>query len=82
MIYVLSLNIFYYSSRVQYLSTNVSGIRTSTIRPPTEIKEDLDNLYYLDAIEKYFARLIIYDQLTFFNYFRQYTISKKRHSRS
>ena len=82
MIYALGLNIFRCSSRVQYLGTNVPGMRTSTVRPPTEIKEDLDNLYYLDAIEKYFARLIIYDQLTFFNYFRQYTISKKRHARS
>jgi hypothetical protein len=82
MIYILSLNIFRYSSRVQYLNTNVSEMRISIIKPPTEIKEDLDNLYYLDAIEKYFARLIIYDQLTFFNYFRQYTISKKRHTRS
>ena len=82
MIYILSLNIFRCSSGDQYLGTNVSGMRTSTIKPPIEIEEDPDNLYYLDAIEKYFARLIIYDQLTFFNYFRQYTISKKRHARS
>ena len=82
MIYVLSLNIFRYSFRVQYLDTNVLKMRTLIVRPLIKIKEDLDNLYYLDAIEKYFARLIIYDQLTFFNYFRQYTISKKRHARS
>jgi hypothetical protein len=82
MIYILGLNIFYYNSGVQYLGTNVPGMRTSIIRPSTEIKEDLNNLYYLDAIEKYFARPITYDQLTFFNYFRQYTISKKRHARS
>ena len=70
MIYALSLNIFRCSSRVQYLDTNVPGMKTSTVKPPTEIEEDSDNLYYLDAIEKYFARLITYDQLTFFNYFR------------
>ena len=70
MIYALGLNIFRCSSRVQYLGTNVPGMRTSTVRPPTEIEEDPDNLYYLDVIEKYFARPIIYDQLTFFNYFR------------
>jgi hypothetical protein len=82
MIYALGLNIFRYSSGVQYLGTNILRMRTSTVRPPIEIEEDLDNLYYLDAIKKYFARLIIYDQLTFFNYFRQYMISKKRHARS
>jgi hypothetical protein len=36
-------------------------MRTSTVRPLAKIKEDLENLYYLDAIEKYFARLIIYN---------------------
>ena len=46
------------------------AIRIFTIRPLAKIKEDPKNLYYLDAIEKYFARPIIYNQLTFFNYFR------------
>jgi hypothetical protein len=36
-------------------------IRTSIIRPLVKIKEDLENLYYLDAIKKYFARPIIYN---------------------
>jgi hypothetical protein len=58
----------------------VPAIRTSTIRPLAKIEEDLKNPYYLDAIEKYFAHLVIYNQLTFFNYFRQCIISKKRHT--
>ena len=57
-------------------------MRTSIIKPLTEIEEDPENLYYLDAIEKYFARPVIYNQLTFFNYFKQYIISKKRYTRS
>jgi hypothetical protein len=36
-------------------------IRISTIRPLAKIKEDPKNLYYLDAIKKYFARPIIYN---------------------
>jgi hypothetical protein len=36
-------------------------MRTSTIRPLAKIKEDLKNLYYLDAIKKYFACLVIYN---------------------
>jgi hypothetical protein len=36
-------------------------MRTSTVRPLAEIEEDPENLYYLDAIEKYFARPIIYN---------------------
>jgi hypothetical protein len=39
----------------------VPVIRISTIRPLAEIKEDSKNLYYLDAIKKYFARPIIYN---------------------
>ena len=81
-IYALGLNIFRCNSRVQYLSINVLAMRTSTIKPLVKIKEDLKNLYYLDAIEKYFARPVIYNQLTFFNYFKQYIISKKRYTRS
>ena len=57
-------------------------MRTSIIKPLTEIEEDPENLYYLNAIEKYFARPVIYNQLTFFNYFKQYIISKKRYTRS
>jgi hypothetical protein len=60
----------------------VPVIRISTIRPPAKIEEDPKNLYYLDAIKKYFARPVIYNQLTFFNYFRQCIISKKRYTRS
>jgi hypothetical protein len=60
-IYILGLNIFCYSFRVQYLGTNVLAMRISIIRPLAEIKEDSKNLYYLDAIEKYFARLVIYN---------------------
>jgi hypothetical protein len=37
------------------------AIRTFTIRPLAKIKEDPKNLYYLDAIKKYFARPIIYN---------------------
>ena len=37
------------------------AIRIFTIRPLAKIKEDPKNLYYLDAIEKYFARPIIYN---------------------
>jgi hypothetical protein len=36
-------------------------IRISIIRPLAEIEEDPKNLYYLDAIKNYFARLIIYN---------------------
>jgi hypothetical protein len=61
MIHALGLNIFYYSSGVQYLGTNVPAIRTSTVRPLAEIEEDPKNPYYLDAIKKYFARPIIYN---------------------
>jgi hypothetical protein len=61
MIHALGLNIFRYSSGVQYLGTNVLAIRISTIRPLAKIKEDPKNPYYLDAIKKYFARLIIYN---------------------
>jgi hypothetical protein len=39
----------------------VPVMRTSTVRPLAEIKEDPKNLYYLDAIEKYFARPVIYN---------------------
>jgi hypothetical protein len=39
----------------------VLAMRISIIRPLAEIKEDSKNLYYLDAIEKYFARLVIYN---------------------
>jgi hypothetical protein len=39
----------------------VPVIRTSTVRPLAEIKEDPKNLYYLDAIKKYFARPVIYN---------------------
>jgi hypothetical protein len=60
-IHALGLNIFHYSSGVQYLGTNVPAIRTSTIRPLAEIKEDPKNLYYLDAIKKYFAHPVIYN---------------------
>jgi hypothetical protein len=81
-IHALGLNIFRCSSGVQYLGTNVLVMRTSTIRPLAKIKEDPKNPYYPDAIKKYFARLVTYNQLTFFNYFRQYIISKKRHTRS
>jgi len=37
------------------------AMRTSIIKPLTEIEEDPENLYYLNAIEKYFARPIIYN---------------------
>jgi hypothetical protein len=36
-------------------------MRTFTIRPSAKIEEDLKNLYYLDAIKKYFTRPIIYN---------------------
>jgi hypothetical protein len=36
-------------------------MRTSTVRPLAEIKEDPKNPYYLDAIEKYFAHPVIYN---------------------
>jgi hypothetical protein len=58
---VLGLNIFRCNSRVQYLGTNVPVIRIFTIRPLAKIEEDLENLYYLNAIEKYFARPITYN---------------------
>jgi hypothetical protein len=39
----------------------VPVIRIFTIRPLAKIEEDLENLYYLNAIEKYFARPITYN---------------------
>ena len=36
-------------------------MRISTVRPLAKIEEDPENLYYLDAIKKYFARPIIYN---------------------
>jgi hypothetical protein len=36
-------------------------MRISTIRPLAKIKEDSENLYYLNAIKKYFAHLVIYN---------------------
>jgi hypothetical protein len=36
-------------------------IRISIIRPLAKIKENLKNLYYLDAIKKYFVCLVIYN---------------------
>jgi hypothetical protein len=36
-------------------------MRISIIRPLAEIEEDPKNLYYLDAIKKYFARPVIYN---------------------
>jgi hypothetical protein len=39
----------------------VPVMRISIIRPLAEIEEDPKNLYYLDAIKKYFARPVIYN---------------------
>jgi hypothetical protein len=36
-------------------------MRTSTVRPLAKIEEDPENLYYLDAIEKYFACPVTYN---------------------
>jgi hypothetical protein len=37
------------------------SMRIFIIRPLVKIEEDLENLYYLDAIKKYFAYLIKYN---------------------
>ena len=47
-------------------------------RPPDHIEENPDDPYYPDAIEKYFARPRVYENYTYFEYFKYCQISKNR----
>jgi hypothetical protein len=61
-----------------YLPTSIPEMRNYTVRPPAYIEENPDDPYYPDAIEKYFARPGACENLTYFQYFRCYQVSKKR----
>jgi hypothetical protein len=53
-----------------FLPTAVPSMRNSTVRPLYQVVQDLDNPYYLDALEKYFARPNAYEDLIYFKYFQ------------
>ena len=78
MVMALGLDIFRCSTSSIYLQTSVPSMRSSTVRPPREVERDPDNPYYPDCLEKYYARPECYEDLTYFKYFQQCEVSKKR----
>jgi hypothetical protein len=59
-------------------SSTIPEMRNYTARPPDYIEENPDDPYYPDAIEEYFARPRVYENYTYFKYFKYCQISKKR----
>lgn len=78
MVMALGFDIFRCSTSSVFLPTAVPSMRNSTVRPPREIERDPDNPYYPDALDKYFARPVCYEDLTYFKYFQQCQVSKRR----
>ena len=78
MVLVTGKEIFRSTRGTFYLPTSIPEMRNYTVRPPAYIEENPDDPYYPDAIEKYFGRPRIYENYTYFKYFRYYQVSKKR----
>jgi hypothetical protein len=74
----LGFDIFRFSSSSICLPTAIPSMRNSTVRPPQQFERDPDNPYYPDALVKYFARPAWYEDLTYFKYFQQCEVKKRR----
>jgi hypothetical protein len=55
MVLLLSFSIFTMTSRSIYLPIALPAMQTSTVKPLYLLEQNLDNPYYADALEKYFA---------------------------
>ena len=78
MVLATGKEIFRSTCGIFYLPTSIPEMRNYTVRPPAYIEENPDDPYYPDAIEKYFARPRVYENYTYFEYFRYCQVSKKR----
>ena len=80
LVLLLSFSIFNVSSGSIYLPTALPAMQASTVKPVYLLEQDPDNPYYPDALEKYFARPNVPgpQSCTYFDYFRNYLISKTR----
>ena len=76
MVLALGLDIFRSTSGTLFLPTAVPEMRNYAVRSPEEIQEDPNNPYFPCMVEKYFARPVQYEDLTYFQYFQQCTIVK------
>jgi hypothetical protein len=70
------------SVQVKYLPTEPPTTRSRAIRPLSTISDDDDDLYWKDAIEKYFARPHVeqFENINYPDYFRNYNLLTKKPS--
>ena len=70
------------SVQVKYLPTEPPTTRSRAIRPITTISDDEEDPYWKDTIEKYFTRPHTeeFNNITYPNYFKNYTLSTKKPS--
>ena len=78
MVLALGFEIFCCSSSLIFLPTATPNMRTSTVWPPQQLELNSEDAYFPDALEKYFSHPACYEDLTYFQYFQQFEISKKR----
>jgi hypothetical protein len=78
MVLVSGLEIFRSTRGSYFVPTTLPDMRIYSVRPPAYIEQNPDDPYYPDALEKYFARPRLYEQLTYFEYFKHCQICKKR----
>jgi hypothetical protein len=76
MVLALGLDIFRSTSGTLFLPTAVPEMRNYAVRSPQEIEENPDDPYFPYMIEKYFARPVQYEDLTYFQYFQKCTVVK------
>src|SRR5271168_3082855 len=76
MVLLLSFSIFYMTSGSMYLPTAILFIKTSTVKLVYLIEQDPENPYFVDALEKYFARPNAegLKSSTYFKYFSNYLV--------
>ena len=78
MVLAMGKEIFRSTCGTFYLPTSIPEMRNYTVRSLAYIEENPDNPYYPDAIEKYFAQPGLYENYTYFKYFRYCQVSKKQ----
>src|ERR1044071_3117524 len=68
------------SIQVKFLNTDPPNIRSKAVLPIHLLINEDDDPYFKDSIEKYMNRPIdsIFNQITYFKYFEEYVIQKKR----
>jgi hypothetical protein len=78
MVLALGLDLFRCTSGVLYLPTELPQMRQYTVKPVHEVEEDPDDAYYPDALEKYFARPVVYETEKYFDYFQNFNVSRSQ----